>query len=94
MKTASGIYGSDGVYYNIQNEFYNKFEIDEKLWQLENKLKCEDTQSRYIVMDDIERILHGFTNRLRELILERTSIEIPMEDFTDIITWSMKDAFR
>lgn len=90
----SGIYGSDGVYYNIQNEFYNKFEIDEKLSQLENKLKYEDTQSRCIVMDDIERILHGFTDRLRELILERTSIEIPMEDFTDIITWSMEDAFR
>lgn len=90
----SGIYGYDSAYHNIQGEFYNKFEIDEKLSQLENKLKCEDMQSRFIVMDDIERILHGFTDRLRELILERTSIEISMEDFTDIITRSMEDAFR
>lgn len=90
----NGIYGSDGVYHNIQDEFYNKFEIDGKLSQLESKLKYEDTQSRCIVMDDIEIILHGFADRLRELILERTSIEIPMEDFTDIITWSMEDAFR
>ena len=89
-----GIYGSDGVYYNIQDEFYDRFEIDGKLSQLEKKLKYEDTKSRCIVMDDIESILHGFTDRLRELILERTSIEIPMEDFTDIITWSMEDAFR
>ena len=90
----NGIYGSDSDYHSIQDEFYNKFEIDEKLFQLENKLKYEDTQSRCIVMDDIEIILHGFTDRLRELILERTSTEIPMEDFTDIITWSMEDAFR
>lgn len=85
---------TDDLYGLVETNYYQKYDVDQKLAQLENKLKYEDTTSRCIIMDDIEKILRGFSDRLRELIRERTNVEISMEDFMDIITWSMEDVYK
>lgn len=85
---------ADGVYGYVIDQYYPRCEIDDKMQRLEGRMKYEDTLSRAMIMEDIETILHGFSDRLRELILERTNIEIPVEDFNDIIAWSMEDPFK